>query len=302
MAFDGRLLSGIGVLAAVVEAGSFVGAGDALGLSASGVSRAVARLEARVGVRLVQRTTRSLALTDEGRRFYDQVRPLLLGIEDAAGEAAAAAGAVRGRLRVSADAYFTRVFLAARLAEFLERYPEVSLDLMTRDVMGDLVAEGFDVAVRFGEPTEAGLIGRKLAETHIRTVAAPAYLARKGRPPHPSALADHEAIHFRDPRSGQPFDWEFHRGGQVLPVRVEGRLLVSDAGALVEACLAGAGVAQMLAVGAVGPLIQSGALIDLFPDWAEERYPLYALYPARRHPPAKVRAFVDFCQAALKPS
>src|SRR5437899_2796664 len=146
MPYDGRLLAGVTVLAAVVEAGTLSRAGEALGLSASGVSRAVSRLEARVGVRLLERTTRTLRLTDEGRRFFDRVSPLLAGIEDAAIEASGSAGAVRGRLRVNVDAFFSRVVLAPEVAKFLARFPEVSLELIMRDAPGDLVADGFDLA------------------------------------------------------------------------------------------------------------------------------------------------------------
>src|SRR6476659_11280456 len=131
MAFDGRLLGGISVLAAVVETGNFVRAAEALGLTQSGVSRAVARLEARVGVRLLDRTPRAVSLTDEGRRFHAQVMPLLTGLDEAAAEAAGAAAVVRGRLRVSVDPWFARMVLAAGLQRFLARYPLLLLDFST---------------------------------------------------------------------------------------------------------------------------------------------------------------------------
>src|SRR5882724_1767426 len=149
MTLDGRLLSNLHVLAAVVEGGSFARAADALGLTASGVSRAIARLEARVGVRLLDRTTRSLNLTDEGRVLYANINPLVLGIEDAVTRAAGSSGSVRGRLRVNTDAFTSRLLLSPHIRRFLELYPELSLELIARDQLGDLVAEGFDVAVRF---------------------------------------------------------------------------------------------------------------------------------------------------------
>src|SRR5690349_6113185 len=148
MAFDGRLLPGIGVLAQVIETGSFARAGEALGLTPSGVSRAVARLEARLGVRLFDRNPRAVRLTEEGRRFHARVAPLLAELEDAAGDASATAGTVRGRLRINADPWFARLVLAPRLPDFFRRYPDLSLDLIVRDTPGDLVAEGMDVAVR----------------------------------------------------------------------------------------------------------------------------------------------------------
>jgi DNA-binding transcriptional LysR family regulator len=158
MAFDGRVISNVGVLAAIAEGGSFARAAEALGLSRSGVSRAVSRLEARVGVRLLDRTTRAVALTDEGRRFYSEVAPLLTGIEDAVTVTSGSSVAVRGRLRVNVDAFFARLLFAPYLSEFLARYPELSLELVARDQLGDLVGEGFDIAVRFGVPPVSSLV------------------------------------------------------------------------------------------------------------------------------------------------
>ena len=300
MPYDGRLLAGVTVLAAVVEAGSLSRAGEALGLSASGVSRAVSRLEARVGVRLLERTTRTLRLTDEGRRFFDRVGPLLAGIEDAAIEASGSASVVRGRLRVNVDPFFSRVVLAAEVAKFLTRYPEVSLELIMRDAPGDLVADGFDLALRFGDPPGGSFVTRKLLETRVLTVASPAYIAARGQPRHPAEIADHACIDFHEAASGRPFAWEFHRGSEVVPVEVTARLMVSDSGALLEACEAGAGIAQIFDLG-TRHLIEAGRLVHLLPDWSDEVFPLYALYPARHYRPAKVRAFIDFCLATIGP-
>ena len=300
MSFDGRLLAGLSVLAAVIEGGSFVRAADALGLSASGVSRAIARLESRVGVRLLDRTTRSVSLTDEGRRFFEQVAPLMAGIEEAATMASGAAGAVRGRLRVNVDPLFLRIAVAERLPEFLERYPDLSLELITRDGIGDLVADGFDLAVRFTIPTHNAYVARKLFETPVLTVAAPSYIAKHGHPTHPWELASHHCLHFRNPASGRAFEWEFHRGEEVLPLDLGGRLLMSDPESHTAAILSGAGIAQVLAFSAQ-PHIDRGDLVRLFPEWDGEKFPLYALYPSRHLPPAKVRAFVDFCLEAVRP-
>jgi DNA-binding transcriptional LysR family regulator len=299
MAFDGRLLAGVSVLSAVIEGGNFVRAGLALGLSPSGVSRAIARLEGRVGIRLLDRTTRSVTLTDEGSRFYEEVSPLLAGIEEAATVASGSSVIARGRLRVDIDPFFARLMLAGHLGEFLERHPELSLELTTREHLGDLVADGIDLTMRFGEPQPSSSIARKLIETRILTVAAPSYLSRHGRPKHPSDLTAHACIQFRDPVTQQPFAWEFHRGREVLPVKTTGRLLVADVGTMLGECLAGAGVAQVMALG-VQDLLDEGRLVELFPDWPGELFPLYALHPSRHHPPAKVRAFIEFVLQALR--
>jgi len=207
MSFDGRLLAGVGVLAAVIESGNFVRASETMGLSPSGVSRAIGRLEARVGIRLLERTTRTVALTDEGRRFYEQVAPLLTGIEEAAIDASGSSSAVRGRLRVNVDPFFSRLVLAGHLASFLDRYPDISLELITRDHVGDLVADGVDVAMRFGEPTSASLVSRSFTLSSLITrrfgspcccmlapsaghdVPARPCIAERGRPPRAKVTA-----------------------------------------------------------------------------------------------------------------
>lgn len=293
MPYDGRLLSGVTVLMAVVEAGSMARAAEALGLTSSGVGRAIARLESRLGVRLLERTTRVMALTDDGRRFYEEVGPLLDGIEQAAMTAAGAAGTVRGRLRINVDPFFSRIVLATQVATFLDRHPEVRLELIMRDHVGDLVADGFDLALRFGEPPRGSLIARKLIETRILTVASPDYVVRHGQPQHPSRVAHLPCIDFYDPANSQPFDWEFRNGREVLPVKPSARLMVSDVGAMLSACEAGVGIAQIMQLGSKH-LIADGRLVELFPDWSGEMFPLYALYPSRQLRAAKVRSFIDF--------
>ncbi|WP_441229936.1 LysR family transcriptional regulator [Tardiphaga sp. 215_C5_N2_1] len=296
---DGRLLTGVTVLDAVIASGGFSRAAEALGMSASGVSHAIARLEARLGVRLLDRTTRSIALTDEGRRFYERVRPSLEEIEEAAVDASGASARVRGRLRVNIDPFFSRLVLAGHLGGFLATYPELALETITREHVGDLVADGVDVAVRFGEPLGASLISRKLADIQVLTVASPRYLKRHGRPQAPLDLLKHQCIDFRDPQTGRPYDWEFHRKGKVLPVRISSRLVLSDAGTMLTECLAGTGICQVLAI-AVKDQLAKGSLVNLFPDWADETFPLYVLYPSRHHPPAKVRAFIDFVSRTVR--
>jgi DNA-binding transcriptional LysR family regulator len=293
MVFDSRLLAGVGVLAAVVESGNFAKAAETLGLTPSGVSRAVARLEMRLGVRLFDRTPRAVTLTDEGRRFHAQIGSLLAEIEAAADEVSGAAVTVGGCLRVNVDPWFARWVLAPRLPKFLTDYPALTLELVIRDTLGDLVKEGFDAAVRFGEPEPSSLIVRKLMETRILTCAAPSYLAKHGTPEHPRDLEQHECLMFRDPVTGRPFPWEFRRGGEVIRVKVGGRLVVNDLATKLNACAAGHGISQSLALG-LDPLLECGELVQILPDWAEERFPLYAYYPSRHLPPAKVRAFVDF--------
>ena len=299
MTFDGRVISNVGVLAAIVEGGSFSRAAEALGLSRSGVSRALSRLEARVGVRLLDRTTRAVALTDEGRRLYSQVAPLLTGIEDAVTVTSGSSVAVRGRLRVNVDAFFSRLLFTPHISEFLSLHPDLSLELIAKDQLGDLVGEGFDIAVRFGRPPESSLVARKLLETRTITVASPAYLKAHGRPAVPSDLVNHACIQVRDSLTGQPIEnWQFRQGDKAVQVRTTGRLMVAEFGTMLGACLGGVGIARVKAIG-VSHLLQQGLLVELLSDWPGESYPLYALYPSRHLPAAKVRAFIDFVQSRL---
>src|ERR1700730_16916938 len=235
MSFDARILTGVGVLATVTEVGNFARAAEVLGLTPSGVSRAVARLEAQIGVRLFDRTPRSVTLTEEGRRFHAQVIPLLAGIEEAATEAAGAAAAVSGKLRVNVDPWFSRMVLAPKLPRFLAQYPLLSLDLIVSTHREEMMA-GVDVAVRFGPAEGASLIARKLLETRVLTCAAPAYLDRHGAPLTPHDLLRHEMILFRDPLTGLPFPWGFSRNGEEFDVDISGRLVTDDPSAAIEAC------------------------------------------------------------------
>jgi DNA-binding transcriptional LysR family regulator len=298
MAFDGRLLPGIGVLAQVVETGNFARAGEVLGLTPSGVSRAIARLELRLGIRLFDRTPRAVRLTGEGRQFHAQVAPLLAGLEDAASEAGTAARTIRGRLRVNVDPWFARLVLAPRLPGFLARHPALTLEITVRDTPGDLVEEGMDVAVRFGEVGPPGQIARKLMETRIVTIAAPSYLARHGTPRHPRDLLRHECLLYRDPVSGKPFGWEYQRGREVIEVEAKGRVIFNDLATKLAACVAGQGIALSVAFG-LEPLLASKAIVQILPNWADERYALYAYYPSRHLSPAKVRAFLDFLKECM---
>jgi DNA-binding transcriptional LysR family regulator len=299
--FDSQLVEGVGVMAAVVDARSFNGAGDALGMSQSGISRSVARLEARLGIRLFERTTRSVRLTDEGRRFYEQVMPLVAALDEATQNASGANASIKGRLRVNVDPFFSRWILAPKLGAFLESHPDLEMELRTSDQLGDMVADGFDLAIRFGHPRASSLVARKLLDARIVTVAAPAYVKRHGHPAEPRELESgaHRCIQFRDPSTGRPFPWEFHQRRRKIVIETTGPLLVNDAGTLQSLCVAGYGIAQMFEL-AEDPLFAAKKLVNLFPEWSDERFPLYAYYPSRHHVPAKTRALLEFVAGLVR--
>ena len=295
VSFDPRLLTGIPVVMAVVDAGSFVGAGQALGLSQSGVSRAIQRLEQRLGARLFERNAKVIRLTETGRQFCEELVPLMARLEEAAEKAVLSATSVRGRLRVNVDPTFARLVLVPRLNVFLAAHPHLQIELVVRDTIGDLIGEGFDAAVRFGEPAPSSLIIRRLLQVRVLTCASPRYLSRRGRPESPRDLAkdQHECLLFRDPTTRTPFPWEFHHGKKIITVPVTGRLILNDALTHLEACLAGMGVAQVFELG-IEALLKHGKLVNLFPDWSDEHFPLYIYHTSRHFVPAKLRAFLDF--------
>ena len=297
---DSRLVGGLVVLAAVADTRSFGRAAERLGMSQSGVSRAIATLESRLVARLVNRTSRAVELTDEGLALCTRVSPHLAGISEAAAVTSKSQETVKGRLRVNVDPLFSRMVLAPKLTDFLLRNPELELRIETRDRIADLVSDGFDLAVRFGEPTPSALIARRVLDARILTVASPHYLDRHGRPSHPQDLAScsHQCIFAIDHSTGRPFDWEFRRGNEVKSVAVNGRLTVADSATKLGVCLAGFGIAQVIDLG-LNEHLDCGNLINLFPDWSDELFPLYVYYVSRNHVPAKVRMFVDFIRDSL---
>ena len=300
-AFSPQLLEGVDVMAAVVDTRSFGGAAQVLDMSQSGVSRAVARLETRLGIRIFERTTRSVRLTEEGRHFYEQVMPLIGALAEVTSSAAGDAQMVHGRLRINVDPLFARFILGPRLGPFLDSYPDLELDMRSKEDLGDLVADGFDLALRFGHPLPSSLVARKLFDTRVLAMASPAYLQRFGHPTDPRELENtpHRCILFREPVTGKPFAWEFHQQRKQLTVKPKGQLTVNDPGTVYSACLAGLGIAQLFELG-IEQYTSSNQLVQLFPEWSDQRFPLYAYYPSRHHVPAKTRALLSFVMDLIK--
>lgn len=300
-AFSPQLLEGVDVMAAVVDTRSFGGAALVLDMSQSGVSRAVARLETRLGIRIFERTTRSVRLTEEGRHFYEQVMPLIGALAEVTSSAAGDAQMVQGRLRINVDPLFARFILGPRLGPFLDSYPDLELDMRSKEDLGDLVADGFDLALRFGHPLPSSLVARKLFDTRVLAMASPAYLERFGHPTDPRELENtpHRCILFREPVTGKPFAWEFHQKRNQLTVKPQGQLTVNDPGTVYSACLAGLGIAQLFELG-IEQYTSSNQLVQLFPEWSDQRFPLYAYYPSRHHVPAKTRALLSFVMDLIK--
>ena len=296
MAFDTRLLGNLNVLAAVVEAGNFVRAGELLGLTQPAVSRAIQRLEERLSIRLFERSAKATRLTEEGSRFCHEMLPVLNRLEEVVEETVLSSGQVRGKLRINVNPAFGRLVRASQLGDFLRNHPGLDLELVACDRLGDLVADGFDAAIRFGRKETSTLTTSLVFEVRVVTCASPAYLERRGRPQRPTDLVKnkHACLLLRNPTTGLPYTWDFIRGNRrVSSLPVEGRLTVNDASTYREACLAGLGIAQLLYLD-IESSLKENLLIDLFPGWPDEHFPLWAYYPSKRFVSAKLQALFSF--------
>ncbi len=290
-------LSQLAVLAAVAAHGSFRAAAKELAVAPSAVSHAVAALEESLGVRLLARTTRSVAPTEAGRRLLERLAPALEEIDQALGAAVEAKDRPAGTLRISAPLIAAQVALAPRLGEFARLYPDVTLDLRIENGFTDIVTAGFDAGVRLGENLEADMIAVRLgAELRAAIVAAPAYLETRPAPLHPRDLTRHRCLRQRFP-GGRIYRWEFEKDGQPLEVGVEGPLIVNDDRVLLEAALDGAGLAWLME-DFVRDHLAAGRLVRVLEDWCPPFAGLHLYYPSRRQMRPALRAFVDFFRRA----
>lgn len=283
----------------VAETQSFSEAARRLRVGKSVVSREVAALEADLGVRLINRTTRSLSLTDAGRSYFERAQRILADFEDANRAVADHGASPRGRLKVSAPLSFGYLHLAPALADFVRRYPDVQIDAALNDRFVDLVDEGFDVAVRIGSLEDSRLVARKLAPARRVVCASPAYLAERGTPQTPDELAGHECLVNTHIPMGR--EWRFLRDdGSPWPVAVKGRIGLDNGDAVRVCALNGLGVISLPSF-IVGADVQRGALVSLLERHVPQGVSINAVYPHARHLSSAVRAFVDFLSARFGP-
>ncbi|HVJ55225.1 MAG TPA: LysR family transcriptional regulator [Aliidongia sp.] len=270
-----------------VDAGSFTKAARSIGSTPSALSKSVARLERRLGVRLLQRSTRTLGLTAEGAAYYECVAPLLRAIEDAE-DLVQKADRASGLLRVTASLDLGRTLIAKWVKPFVDRHPEVKVELSLAERNVDLVREGFDLAIRMRDQPDTGLISRKLKDMRIVIVASPEYLARHGIPRTIEELRRHACVRYL--LNGRPFPFSFADGTVVTP---EGPFDCDDGGAVREATLSGAGIGYLLRF-TVADDIASGRLVPLLSDHALPRMPLYIVHAYGRQLPLRARLFIEF--------
>lgn len=277
--------------AAVVEAGSFVGAAEALDLSKPAVSRHVAELEARLGVRLLQRTTRRLSLTREGAVFHARCREVLAQLDEAEAEVSAGRGEAAGLLKVSVPVTFGERHLAPLWPRLLERHPRVSMEVSLTDRAVDLIDEGFDVAVRIARLQSSSLVSRRLATTRMHLCASPEYLRRHGTPATPAALAEHAVLAYTLLSTGDT--WTFTGPDGPVSVRVSPRFRSNSGDTCRSGALAHRGIILQPDF-LVGPDLVSGALVELMPQYRAPEFGIHAVHPSRKHVTPKVRRLVDF--------
>jgi DNA-binding transcriptional LysR family regulator len=285
----------------VVQQGSFAGAARQLDLTPSAVTRAVAALETILDARLLQRTTRKVALTEAGAAYLERVRPLLEDLERAGEELHDDTGQVRGTVRVTASVAYGQMALVPLLPALHAAHPALKVDLLLSDTMLDLVAQRIDVALRLGPAVASSLVGMQLRPVRFRVCASPAYLRKNGRPRHPTDLAQCDCLRF--PLPGYRTQWTFRdRDGQTEVVPVQGWLVMSTALALHRAALDGLGPA-LLGDWLIDSDIAAGRLVDLFPNHEATatnfESAVSVLYASREHVPRRVRAFVDFVKKKL---
>ena len=285
-------MTALRVFRTVVEQGSFAGAARRMGLSPAAVSKNIGELEAHLNVRLLNRTTRRMSLTEAGQRYFEQIARILDDLAEADHSLGPMQHKPSGLLRVSAPMTFTLTRLSAAIVGFLGRHPDLSLDLQLDDRRVDIVQEGFDLAIRGSDRLEdSSLVARKLMTLHHVVCASPDYFARRGRPRVPQDLKAHECIQFT--LSGHVHEWEFTRDGESVRVPIDGRYKVTTGLASRDALLAGFGL-NLIPRQYVADDIEAGRLATALDDWTPVRTSIYAVYPSRRYILPKVRAFVEF--------
>jgi LysR family transcriptional regulator for bpeEF and oprC len=287
------------VFVRVVETGGLTRAADRLGLPKATVTTLLQKLEADLGVKLLNRTTRRVSTTADGAAYYERCSAILATIRETEESLAAQRTSPRGQLRVDVPTLMARSVFVPALPEFFSRYPEIELALATNERRADLIDEGVDCAVWSGEIADSTLVARRVGFLYFATCAAPAYLIAHGRPMHPNDLARHRCINRFAPRTGSLAPWTFSRDGERVEAAFPGHVALEDENSYLAAAEAGLGIAQIPAFVAK-EAIERGTLELVLGDWLPEPAPLHVVYPQNRHLSNKVRVFVDWIAELLR--
>lgn len=279
---------------AVVERASFARAAEHLGLSPSALSQTIRQLEARLGARLLNRTTRSVAPTAVGDQLYGRIAPLFREMADAVAEVSAAAGQTSGTLRINTLGMAARQIIAPQLGRFHRAHPDVALDIVVDDELSDIVAGRFDAGIRVGGRLEKDMIAVRLTpDVKMIAVASPDYLAHRGMPRSPADLHGHACINWRLQVDGRAYRWEFEKNGKRLEIAAEGPLVTNNSDVGVEAALQGLGIAYAFDRERVDEHLAQGQLVQVLADWSVKRPGLFLYYSNRRHLQPALSAFID---------
>lgn len=291
-------LTALQVFVKVVQTGSFTRAAEALNTQKAYLSRVLTQLEKELGVRLLERTTRSLSLTEIGREFFERAVGILASVDDAQRMVQKAQGEPRGVLRLTCGVEFGMIAVSGWIGAYLERYPQVRVDADFSGRITDIVHEGFDLAIRVGALADSTLTARKLGELRYGLYAAPAYLARRGTPTQPGDLAHHDTLAFTG-GSHQP-TWALSQAGNpVARVSLQPRMRANNVFAVRDAAFTGLGIAQLPCVIAA-PMLQAGQLQAILTDWSLPTVPVHAVFASARYLTPKVRGFIDMAVAAMQ--
>lgn len=289
-------LNEMAIFVHVIKAGSFTKAAKNLGLPKSTVSRKITQLEERLGVRLIQRTTRSLRLTDTGSAYFAHCEPILSEIEEANIAVTQMQNTPSGLLRITAPVLFGSTVLSTLIAEYMELHPQITVDLVLSDQNLDLIQDGIDMAFRVGQLEDSSHIGRHLGDVRAMLCASPDYLDKQTAPTHPDQLQEHMLL-----TAHQRKQWQMtNADNEEASVSVKPRLTVNDIASLYTLTLAGAGI-SLLPMIIAAPAVRAGNLVTVLPDWSFDSAPIHALYPSNRHLSTKVRSFVDFIIESMRP-
>jgi LysR family transcriptional regulator for bpeEF and oprC len=281
------------VFMTTAEQGSFSDAARRLGVSPAAISQSIARLEEELEVRLFNRTTRQLMLTEDGRRFYAQCRNPVNHLDTAIRQLKASRDEPAGQLKVSLPNAFGRRFVLPLMAEFVRHYPKVKIFFGLHDHFSDLIEDGYDIGIKIGIMPDSRMSAREIAQIPQYVVAAPSYWRKHKKPEHPDDLSEHNCINFQFPTSGRMYKWEFRVNGERVPIEVNGTITANEIEGVVALACSGVGVAQIAGHEAL-PYIQSGQLEPVLLDYVSVDRSIYLCFPHSEHIPPRARVFVDF--------
>lgn len=285
-------LEAMRVFCNVIEAGSFAGAADRIGMSTTAVSRYVAQLESHLNVRLINRTTRRMSPTDEGYAYFERCTQLLADMEETEAVISGEAHQPRGRLRVTAPIALATLQLAPAFAAFSKAYPDISLDIVLSDYISNFAEDGLDVAIRVGKVGSDNLVARHISDTSLMLAASPDYIAQHGAPQHPDELHEHTCLTYTYSANGNQCQFE-NPAGEPITVRLHGPINSNNGMLLAEMAAEGCGILVEPAF-ILSPMIKAGRLAQVLQNWKLRTLPIHVVYPTRRHLSAKVQALTRF--------